>query len=160
MKWIQAMRLLTPVALVLLSGCAAATNGEVESDESVELQTNETSSELVSGNVDMIAPAPPVTNVTPAGATITSSVTLKALAPGATATLTYSLGRQAFRHAYYSQTEVRTVVLRAGMTEITDTVSTPCSSTRLPYTWFITGTLTTSAGSFAVQGERRGARCD
>lgn len=162
MKLSNAFRLIF-AGVALLSGCAASTDESSSSmggDEVDSSQTGEVTSELISGNVELTAPAPDVEVISGAQSRITAHVKLTGLAPGATATLTYSLGRQAFRHLYRSQTEIRTVTLANGTTEITDSVSTLCSTTRLPYTWFITGTLTTSSGSVEIQGSRRGVRCD
>lgn len=124
-----------------------------------ETEIDESLAELISGNVELTARAPLVEVISPAQSKVTATVKLTGLTPGATGTLTYSLGRQAFRHPYVVRSETRTVTLQAGVTEIADSVSVFCRSTRLPYTWFITGTLTTSGGTIAVQGNRVGARC-
>ncbi len=153
MKRSKALYLLTPVTIALLAGCAAPT------DESELSPTEEVSSPLISGDIDLAAPAPKLEFATPYQSKITAQVKLTGLAPGATGTLTYSLGRQAYRHPYFRRTEVRTVTLEAGATEISDSVSAICNGTRLPYTWYITGTLTTSAGSVEIQGARTGVRC-
>lgn len=152
MKFSSMCKLATLAASASLFACGIGTEAREAVDENV--------SELISGNVDFSAPAPLVEVISGAQSRVTAKVKLKGLTPGAAGTLTYSLGRQAFRHPYFSQTEVRTVTIPAGATEITDTVSTLCSSTRLPFTWFITGKLTTSAGTIDVQGSRAGARCD
>ncbi len=146
-------KIVTSATVMLIVGCGLG------SDEADQQSISAATQQLISADVELDAPAPQFDFGSPYQSTMTATVKLRGLVPGASGTITYSLGRQAYRHPYFSRTDVRTVTLEPGMTEVTDSVSTICTSTRLPYTWYITGTLTTSTGTVAIQGARTGARC-